>query len=153
MINERKTLGSKFIENLAADIRISFPNVKGYSVRNLKYMAKFAETYPDEAFVLPPFAVPTVVPGRTFLEKVFLLHEEFNRPGGCTHIERITRHMYDVVKMMDKPFAVEAMNNRELYNDIVSHRKQFTAWSGLDYDLHRPQTHFLLYLNILQFLL
>ena len=47
----RKTLGSKFIENLAADIRISFPNVKGYSVRNLKYMAKFAETYPDEEFV------------------------------------------------------------------------------------------------------
>ena len=51
MINEHKTWGSKFIENLAADIRISFPNVKGYSVRNLKYMAKFAETYPDEAFV------------------------------------------------------------------------------------------------------
>lgn len=51
MINENKTWGSKFIENLAADIRISFPNVKGYSVRNLKYMAKFAETYPDEAFV------------------------------------------------------------------------------------------------------
>lgn len=44
-------MGSKFIETLAADIRISFPNVKGYSVRNLKYMAKFAETYPDEAFV------------------------------------------------------------------------------------------------------
>ena len=44
-------MGSKFIENLAADIRISFPNVKGYSVRNLKHMAKFAETYPDEAFV------------------------------------------------------------------------------------------------------
>ena len=51
VINEHKTWGSKFIENLAADIRISFPNVKGYSVRNLKYMAKFAETYPDEAFV------------------------------------------------------------------------------------------------------
>ena len=51
MINEHKTWGSKFIENLAADIRISFPNVKGYSVRNLKYMAKFAETYPDEEFV------------------------------------------------------------------------------------------------------
>ena len=51
MINEHKTWGSNFIENLAADIRISFPNVKGYSVRNLKYMAKFAETYPDEEFV------------------------------------------------------------------------------------------------------
>ena len=51
VINEHKTWGSKFVENLAADIRISFPNVKGYSVRNLKYMAKFAETYPDEEFV------------------------------------------------------------------------------------------------------
>ena len=60
MINERKTLGSKFIENLAADIRISFPNVKGYSVRNLKYMAKFAETYPDEAFVQTVSAPKTV---------------------------------------------------------------------------------------------
>lgn len=98
------------------------------------------DAYPDEEFSLSPISVPTVVPGRTFLEKVFLLHEEFNRPGGCSHIERITRHMYDIVKMMDKPFAVEAMNDKELYDDIVSHRKQFTAWSGLDYDLHKPET-------------
>lgn len=44
-INEHKTWGSKFIDNLAADIRLAFPKSKGYSVRNLKYMAKFAETY------------------------------------------------------------------------------------------------------------
>ena len=37
--------------NLAADIRIAFPESKGYSVRNLKYMAKFAETYSDREFV------------------------------------------------------------------------------------------------------
>ena len=98
------------------------------------------DAYPNEEFSLPVFAVSTVVPGRTFLEKVFLLHEEFNRPNGCTHIERITRHMYDVVKMMDKPFAVDAMNNKTMYEDIVSHRKQFTAWSGLDYATHLPHT-------------
>ena len=51
VINEHKTWGNKFIENLAADIKLSFPSTKGYSVRNLKYMAKFAETYPDEKFV------------------------------------------------------------------------------------------------------
>lgn len=51
IINEHKTWGNKFIENLAADIRISFPDTKGYSVRNLKYMAKFAAEYPDEQFV------------------------------------------------------------------------------------------------------
>ena len=42
---------NKFIDNLAVDIRIAFPESKGYSVRNLKYMAKVAETYPDREFV------------------------------------------------------------------------------------------------------
>lgn len=98
------------------------------------------EAYPEEEFSWPEFEVPTVIPGRTFLEKVFLLHEEFNRPNGCTHVERITRHMYDIVMMMDKPFAAEAMNNTTLYEDIVRHRRKFTAWSGLDYNKHSPQT-------------
>lgn len=37
IINEHKAWGNKFIDNLAADIKLEFPNVKGYSVRNLKY--------------------------------------------------------------------------------------------------------------------
>lgn len=37
--------GSKTIERLAFDLRLSFPNVAGFSVRNLKYMRKFADSY------------------------------------------------------------------------------------------------------------
>ena len=51
VINEHKAWGNKFVDNLATDIRSAFPNSKGYSVRNLKYMAKFAEIYPDREFV------------------------------------------------------------------------------------------------------
>ncbi len=51
IINEHKTWGNKFIENLAHDIKLEFPDSKGYSVRNLKYMSKFAEEYPDREFV------------------------------------------------------------------------------------------------------
>ncbi len=51
IINAHKSWGNKFIDNLAADLRIAFPAAKGYSVRNLKYMAKFAATYPDREFV------------------------------------------------------------------------------------------------------
>ena len=51
VINEHKLWGNRFIDNLATDIRIDFPESKGYSVRNLKYMAKFADTYPDREFV------------------------------------------------------------------------------------------------------
>ena len=51
VINEHKSWGNKFIDNLAADIKLSFPSATGYSVRNLKYMAKFAAIYPDFEFV------------------------------------------------------------------------------------------------------
>lgn len=51
IINENKAWGNNFIENLAKDIKLAFPNSTGYSVRNLKYMAKFAAEYPDGEFV------------------------------------------------------------------------------------------------------
>ncbi|MGN1053163.1 MAG: YhcG family protein, partial [Candidatus Scatosoma sp.] len=50
IINEHKTWGNKFIDNLAKDIKIAYPSSTGYSVRNLKYMEKFAAEY-DEQFV------------------------------------------------------------------------------------------------------
>jgi predicted nuclease of restriction endonuclease-like (RecB) superfamily len=50
-INDHSVWGNKFIENLARDIKHDFPDMKGYSVRNLKYMAKFAKTYTDLNFV------------------------------------------------------------------------------------------------------
>lgn len=99
-----------------------------------------SEAYPDELFADEAFAVNTVVAGRTFLEKAFLLHEEFTRPGGCSRCYRLTRHLYDLEKMMDKKFAQDAMKNEALYSEIVLHRKAFTAWSGLDYHTHSPQT-------------
>ena len=43
--------GNKFIDNLSIDLKLSFPEVTGFSVRNLKYMKKFAEEYPDFEFV------------------------------------------------------------------------------------------------------
>ena len=51
VINEHKTWGNKFVENLAADIKMSFPDATGYSVRNLKYMAKFALRFPEKEIV------------------------------------------------------------------------------------------------------
>lgn len=37
IVNEHKSWGNKFIENLASDIRASFPEIKGYSVRKPEY--------------------------------------------------------------------------------------------------------------------
>lgn len=47
-INQHKSWGNKFIENLSNDIRRIFPETKGFSVRNLQYMVKLANTYTYE---------------------------------------------------------------------------------------------------------
>src|SRR5438034_5887642 len=43
--------GSKVIDRLAADLRSAFPEMSGFSQRNLKYMRAFAEAWPDDDFV------------------------------------------------------------------------------------------------------
>ena len=70
IINEHKTWGNKFIENLAADIRISFPDTKGYSIRNLKYMAKFAAEYTEEQIVQEALAQITWYHNIALMDKV-----------------------------------------------------------------------------------
>jgi predicted nuclease of restriction endonuclease-like (RecB) superfamily len=43
--------GAKVIDRLAQDLRNAFPDMKGFSPRNLKYMRAFAEAWPDAEFV------------------------------------------------------------------------------------------------------
>lgn len=43
--------GAKVIERLAHDLRTAFPDMKGFSPRNLKYMRAFAQAWPDSDFV------------------------------------------------------------------------------------------------------
>ena len=43
--------GAKVIDRLSHDLRQAFPEMKGFSARNLKYMRAFAEAWSDESFV------------------------------------------------------------------------------------------------------
>lgn len=51
IILDNSEWGNKFIDNLSIDLKLEFPEVKGFSIRNLKNMKKFAEEYPDFEFV------------------------------------------------------------------------------------------------------
>ena len=41
IVSENSSWGNKFIESLSTTMRIEFPNIKGFSVRNIKNMKKF----------------------------------------------------------------------------------------------------------------
>jgi predicted nuclease of restriction endonuclease-like (RecB) superfamily len=62
--------GTKVIGNLARDLKRTFPEMEGFSVRNLKYMRAFAEAWPDEAIVQASLAQITWYHNITIVEKV-----------------------------------------------------------------------------------
>jgi predicted nuclease of restriction endonuclease-like (RecB) superfamily len=62
--------GTKVIERLAGDLHAAFPDVKGFSTRNLKYMRSLADAFADEAFVQEVLAQITWYHAITLLDKV-----------------------------------------------------------------------------------
>ena len=98
------------------------------------------EVYADRDFAEPFFQVPTVNPERTFLEKIFLLHEEFHRPQEKMRVDRLSRHLYDVYQLSKAGVSDKAINDKELYETIVAHRYKFARIGGVNYNNHNPKT-------------
>ena len=96
--------------------------------------------FPQANFAEKSFEVNSVVPERTFLEKICLLHEEFSKPSERVRVERMSRHIYDLAKMIDTPIAENALKNKELYQSIIVHRRMFIAKKDFDYDTLNPIT-------------
>ena len=98
------------------------------------------ELLPNAEFSDNEFKVKAVLPQRTMLEKAFLLHEMLQSPTTGKVINRMSRHLYDLEKLMDNSYCKNALNDSNLYHDIVKHREQFTSMAGVDYTTHQPET-------------
>jgi hypothetical protein len=85
------------------------------------------------------FNVPTVEPKRTFMEKAFLLHEEFLRPVDQIVYLRMSRHLSDLERLMDTEHAATALADAAYYQAIVEHRRHMIFKTGVDYDTHQPE--------------
>ena len=109
-------------------------------VKEIALNSMIDQIYPEASFAEQKFMVRAVLPERTFLEKVFLLHEEFARPKDSIRVERMSRHMYDIGQMMKTPIAGRAINDENLYRQVVEHRRTFIGLRGFDYDTLYPAT-------------
>lgn len=105
-----------------------------------KFGALVDEFYAGKDFAAPLIEVPTVNAERTFLEKLFLLHEEFHRPTEKMRVDRLSRHLYDVYHLTQAGIAERAISDKQLYETIVAHRNNFTRVGGVNYNLHHPHT-------------
>ena len=110
-------------------------------IENKRISSIISQKYPDEDKGTECL-IPTVLPTRTFLEKVFLLNEEFQRETPRSH--RMSRHLFDLATLMKTPFGKDAMQDKELYHKIVEHRRTFYHVSYANYDKNYPP-----YINII----
>jgi len=94
--------------------------------------------FPSLPFADEDVIIRCVNPERTFLEKLFLLHEEHQRPKEKIKIKGKSRHFYDLYRIAQTEYADKAIANKELYKSIVAHREWFSKLGGVDYTSHFP---------------
>jgi len=87
-----------------------------------------------QGLVYPSSDVVVLSPERTFWEKATLIHVECNRGKLRESAERLSRHWYDLVMLARHPASRSALENRELFEEVVRHKKVFFHTSYADYD-------------------
>ena len=106
---------------------------------SIKVNSLLTEFFPNEAYHEIPFEIPAVEPRKTLLEKAFLLHEKlsYGYPESIQG-DRQSRHLYDLVQLMETEAGQAALTDVELYNEIVEHRRYYIRLNGVDYDKLLP---------------
>lgn len=94
-----------------------------------------SEANPNEAYTETPLLIDSVEPRKTFLEKVFLLHEEFGKPEiGKIRTERMSRHLYDLGSMIGTDIEAQSLADHNLYNGLIAHRESYQRLSWIKYE-------------------
>jgi len=109
-------------------------------LEDVEINSMISQAFPNAQFYDKSFVIKAVSPKRTFIEKACLLHEEFANVTTDIRVDRMSRHIYDLEKLMDTKMANEALNDTELYKSIIEHRKKFIGLKSFDYMTLLPQS-------------
>lgn len=104
-------------------------------VNRVYVQSEVQKCYPHIITSVANPVIITAAPQKTFIEKAFLLHELFSVPHEQLSANRRSRHLYDLERMMDKDFAINAIKDNTLCHNIQHHRSAFTAVFGVDYSV------------------
>lgn len=113
--------GDKVLDRLSRDLRDAFPEIKGFSSRNLKYMRYFAGHCPQQAFGQQPAAQLPWFHVVTLLTKL------------PTVESRIGVAEYELVRALPETFVTSLPTVEELENELGNIKdEQFEAATGKD---------------------
>ncbi|RLD44808.1 MAG: nucleotidyl transferase AbiEii/AbiGii toxin family protein [Bacteroidetes bacterium] len=89
--------------------------------------------YPESEFAEDSFMVQTASPEKTLLEKMILLHEEFQKETNKVKHHRMSRHLYDIYQILKTDYGSKALSNSKLLKTICEHREKLTPVKSVNY--------------------
>lgn len=115
-------------------IRLEIGALAAWSPAEEKPVTPYAAvTYPN-VFSQQTTNILTVLPKRTFWEKITILHREAFRPDDKVFPARYSRHYYDLYCMMNSSVQNEALADIELLNRVVRFKEKFYRCPWARYD-------------------
>ncbi len=122
IINKRKTWGSKYIQNLANDLK---EYGKGYSTQNLKYMVKFAKEFSIDEFsqqladkLIPWYTLIEILYKSKSHEEILWYINETHKNGWSRSIvlNQIATKAYE--RSLIEPTTSNIVKSDDLYNEL-----------------------------------
>lgn len=88
--------------------------------------------FPNDIYGEDAFHVKTIKPNRTMIEKILLLHEEYNREDKSKmRTNRMSRHYYDLHRIYEGYSST--LTDIQFIEDIIEHRKSYSRLRHFDY--------------------
>lgn len=127
-------------QSILQEIRLEIGALAAWTpVKQQSIMPYAAKVY-GRVFEQPDTNILTVLPERTFWEKVTILHREALRDENRPFPSRYSRHYYDVYCMTKAPVKDRALADAELLKRVVDFKDKFYRCPWARYDLAKRGT-------------
>ena len=115
-------------------IRLEIGALAAWTPAEPKIITPYAAIQYPNLFTEPSTEILTVLPKRTFWEKVTILHREAYRPDNKPFPTRYSRHYYDLYCMMNSSVKDDALVDIALLTKVVEFKEKFYRCSWAKYD-------------------
>src|SRR3989338_7144213 len=140
-LSENASYGKSVVEQLSRDLRLKYPEAKGYSVRNLWNMKRFYETYQKLQPVVAELLFRVSWTNHVLIldktasdeEKQFYLKMCIKERWSKREIERqLNSSLFERYMLADKPEKVTALIKKRESRELASHFKDEYVLEFLD---------------------
>ena len=122
------------------EIRLEIGALSAWTPVKVADITPYAAQEYGRLFKQPSTDILTVLPERTFWEKITILHREAFRPEGKEFPARYSRHYYDLYRMMQTEIKDNALADNDLLTKVVNFKDKFYHCTWARYDLAKRGT-------------